>query len=63
MWCDICNTPSYSVQTTVRLTKGGKEILVQYCGRCMSRVETEFVKGTTIRVHESKRNSTKRPLS
>jgi hypothetical protein len=60
MWCENCQTPSFSLQTTVRITKDGKEILIQHCGRCMTRIETEFVKGPTIRVEEAKKNSAKR---
>jgi len=46
MYCEDCG-PSYSIQTSVRLTKDGHEIIVEYCGHCLKKTETEYIKGTT----------------
>jgi len=50
MFCDFCGI-TYSVQTTIRLTPDGHEILVEYCGHCMRKSETEFVKGPSTRIN------------
>jgi len=50
MWCDYCNTASYSVQTTIRITKDGKEVVVERCGNCMRRTEIEYIKGPTVSI-------------
>jgi len=50
MWCDWCGS-SYSVQTTIRITSDGHEILMEYCGHCMRKSETEYFKGPTIKIH------------
>jgi hypothetical protein len=44
MWCDSCDCLSYSEKTTIRITKDGREILIQYCSHCHARVETEYRK-------------------
>lgn len=53
MWCEDCG-PTYSVQTTVRLTKEGHEIIVEYCGHCLKKVETEYIKGPKISLRKEK---------
>lgn len=44
MWCDLCDTLSYSEKTTIRVTKDGREIVIQQCSHCHARVETECKK-------------------
>jgi RNase P subunit RPR2 len=44
MFCDNCDTLSFSTKTTIRVTKDGREILIQRCGHCGARVETEYRK-------------------
>jgi methionine aminopeptidase len=51
MFCDWCNDISYAVQTTIRLTKDGHEITIEYCGHCMRRTETEYFNGPTTHIH------------
>jgi len=50
MWCHNCDQPSYAKKTTVRLTNDGAEIIIQICGLCNRKSETEFYKGSTVRI-------------
>ena len=62
MFCDFCNSISYSMQTTVRITKDGQEIIIEYCGNCLRKTETEYdKKGSTVHIKETS-NSAKRKL-
>jgi len=58
MFCDWCNDISYAVQTTIRIDKDGHETVIEYCGHCMRRTETEYIKGPAIKFHLDK---TKQP--
>lgn len=49
MWCEWCAKPSYSLQTTVKITRDGHEVVVQYCGHCLRKFETEYFNGPTVR--------------
>ena len=55
MYCEDCG-PSYSVQTTVKITKEGHEIVVEYCGHCLKKTETEYkyIKGPTTAFRKEK---------
>lgn len=57
MWCDWCDDISYSVQSTVRLTKDGREILIRYCGKCLHKSEVEYRSGNTVSIRNQGKKS------
>ena len=58
MWCEFCDCTTCAVETTIRLTRDGHEILVQYCSQCLRKSETEYIKGPTVqfRIEKPKGN-------
>ena len=58
MWCEWCADIAIAAQTTIRIDKDGHETVIEYCGHCMRRTETEFFKGPTTKIHV---DSAKRP--
>jgi len=54
MWCEYCNQQSPCAQETVRITKDGKEIIIQYCEVCLHRTEIEYYKRPTVRIQTAK---------
>lgn len=61
MWCENCDGNTPCAQRTVRITKDGREIIIEYCEVCMMRTETEYLMGPTVRLKKAK-SSTKRHL-
>ena len=60
MFCDNCDVLSYSSKTTIRITKDGREIIIQRCSHCGARVETEYKKpGSKISFQVEKTQSKK----
>ena len=66
MWCHNCEQISFAKKSTIRLTEDGHEIIVQICGSCNRKSETEYYKGPTIRITartpRKKKKVTKRVL-
>lgn len=58
MWCDNCDRLSYSNKTTIRITKDGREVIVQKCANCEATIESEHNKlgpTTSLKVSGSKK--------
>lgn len=50
MWCDVCDKLTCASKITFRITSQGKEIIVEHCEDCKSRVERYPYKHGTIRI-------------
>jgi len=57
MWCNNCDQLTCSTNTTYRVTKTGKNIVIQHCDQCKVTIESELVKGTTVKIINKKKNS------
>ena len=53
MWCHNCEKSSFSEKTTIRLTNDQHEVLIQICGICKRKSETEYYKGSTVRITDN----------
>jgi len=54
MYCDICDATTICLSRTIRVTKDGREIIIERCGNCMSIIETEYFLGPTTCVKKAK---------
>lgn len=59
MWCHNCDKTSFSKKTTIRLTSDGNEILIEICGNCNYKSETEYFRGSTTRITDTPPKNTK----
>lgn len=50
MFCDNCDQLSSSTNTTYRITKKGKNIVIQHCSICKMTIESELIQGTHVSI-------------
>ena len=57
MWCDNCDALSYSIRTTITITKDGRELVTEKCAFCKSSVKVEYasVKGPAVSFRKSQK--------